>query len=90
MKTLTFSKQELEYLTPVTANINALDRGLQSFIITVVFKRLGLPNTTQAQYNVEKGEIYVIEPEDLKAPPTGKEETPKTPEEPKKAEAPKA
>ena len=90
MKTLTFSKQELEYLTPVTANINALDRGLQSFIITVVFKRLGLPNTTQAQYNVEKGELNVLEPADLNPPPTAKEEAAKIPVEPKKSEEPKA
>ena len=86
MKTYSFSKGEMEYLIPVACNMNALDRGMQAYIITVVFKRLGLPNATQAQYNVERGELYVAEPSDLekKEPATDSEanDTVKMPEKP--------
>lgn len=79
MKTYTFSKPEVDYLQPIQNNLQshsvvlrALDTALQVYVVNVVFKRLGLPTTTKAKYDLNVGELYV------------EDETPPTVEEPEK------
>jgi hypothetical protein len=59
MKTFTFSKKDLDYLQPVDANMNALNVAIQVYVVNQVFKRLALPPTSRARYDLSKGELYV-------------------------------
>lgn len=61
MKTYSLSKQDMEYLQPIYANMQAINTAIQVYIINVLFPRLGLPKETQARYDITRGEIYVVE-----------------------------
>ena len=71
MKTYNFSKEELEYLSPVEATKQALDTAIQVFIINVVMKRLGIPSDQPVRYDTRLGTLTLIEKD---PPPTAKEE----------------
>ena len=66
MKTYTLSKQDLEYMQPVNANLQALNTAIQVYIINVVFPRIGLKKDAQARYDISKGEVYLLEESDKK------------------------
>jgi len=80
MKTFQLSKKDLEFLTPVDANMQALNIALQVYIINNVYPRLSLTKETKSRYDITKGELYVYEEKDLApvAPPSA--ETAKAPE----------
>jgi len=65
MKTYSFSKVEVDHLMPVVATRDALDRGIQDYLVKIVFPRLDVKNFAQAQYNMDKGELYLLDADDL-------------------------
>lgn len=77
MKTFQLSKKDLEFLTPVDANMQALNVALQVYIINNVYPRLSLSKDTKSRYDITKGELYVFEEKDLAPVASPKEETAK-------------
>lgn len=83
MKTFTLSKKDLAYLQPLDATMTGLNIAIQSYVISVVYKRLEIDSNAKGRYDLDKGEIYVLEPKDEMK--TG----PKTPVVPKTEETKK-
>lgn len=67
MKTFTLSKKDLSYLGPLDASMSAFNVAIQVYVINTVFKRLAIDPKTQARYDLEKGELYVMEEKDIQA-----------------------
>lgn len=65
MKTFTLSKKDLAYLAPLDATMTGLNVAIQVYVINSVFPRLGIDPKTKARYDMEKGELYVMEEKDL-------------------------
>jgi len=59
-KTYTLSKQDLDYLQPVNANLQALQTAINVYIINVVFPRLSIARDAKASYDLTKGELTVM------------------------------
>lgn len=78
MKTYSFTKKELDYLTPVDSTMNALNVAIQVFVVNQVYKRLGISPLTKARYDLAKGEMYV---EEEPKPESNTEAKPAKPEE---------
>jgi len=61
MKTYNFSKEDLEYLSPVEATKQALNTAVQVYILNTVFPRLGLKTTDKVEYDVKQGTLKVLD-----------------------------
>lgn len=82
VKTFSFSKEEVKYLFPINAILQAVNTAIQVFIINNVYKRLGLTPDTIAQYDLNKEELYVREVEATDRPAQGSVGEPTVPEKP--------
>ena len=101
-KHFSFSKEEMAHLEPVYAVFQAINTGLQHYIITQVYPRIGVTADKMSRYDIPKGTLTILEPavenkavtESPLAPPTGTpaQEAKGTPEanDTKKAEEPLA
>lgn len=65
MKTFQLSKKDLEFMTPVDANLQALNVALQVYVINNIYPRLALQKDAKSRYDIAKGELYVFEEKDL-------------------------
>lgn len=77
MKTYSMSKQDVDYLAPVHANMTALNTAINVYILNVLFPRLGIDRNSEARYDIVKGEIYVKEETDSTVVPKTTEVVPK-------------
>ena len=68
MKTYSFSKVDLEYLTTLDNTMNAMNVAIQVYVVNNVYKRLSLSANSKARYDLAKGELYVAEEADLNPP----------------------
>jgi hypothetical protein len=66
MKTFTLSKKDIAYLTPLDTTMNGLNVAIQVYVINQIFPRLALANNTKARYDLDKGELLVLEEKDFK------------------------
>lgn len=62
-KTYTFSKKDTEYLQPLESVLTAMNVAIQVYVVNVVFKRLGIPANAKARYDLNKGELYLLDEE---------------------------
>lgn len=67
-KFFSFSKDELSHLEPINAVLQALNAGLQDFIIRNVYPRLGFKPTQMSRFDVAKGILWIPENDN---PPAG-------------------
>lgn len=65
MKTFILSKKDLTYLTPLDATMNGLNVAIQVYVINSVFKRLSIEPNSKARYDLDRGEVYVMEEKDF-------------------------
>jgi hypothetical protein len=74
MKTFTLSKKDLAYLVPLDATMNGLNVAIQVYVINTVFKRLAIEPIAKARYDLDRGELYILEEKDMEPPKTAKQE----------------
>ena len=61
-KMFSFSKEELAHLEPVYAVFQSMNTGIQHYIITQVYARLGITPDKTSRYDIPKGTITILEP----------------------------